>query len=185
MSANELEDLMSRLNTDPENGFRTNDLGFKINPKTKKVEPSYHQEQTHTRHGRVRGRRVNGIFTPMPMKDLSEMDVSKYEEQKPYHPVFGKFVVDDMGIPYSISEKFVLDENGLRKLPPTESECLRKLNLTPENVWALFWNEHWEKQALKRRLYNILNSRNNSNNFGGVGVVVLGGLLRNVISLYA
>jgi len=168
MSANELEDLMSRLNTDSQNESRTNDLGWKIGDNGQAKE-SYNQEQTHTRHGRLRGRKVNGVFTPMPMKAWSEMDVSEYQPEKPYHPVFGKFVVNDRGFACHIPKEFVLDEHGFRKLPPGFGG-LQTIDWTLDNLWALFWNEHWEKQALKRRLYNILDSRrNNSTNFGGFG----------------
>lgn len=168
MSANELEDLMSQLNTDSQNAFNIHDLGITADGRW-----SYPEEEDYTRHGLergyYRGHGENRTFEPKPLKKNTDRE---YSDPKPYIPSFGKFVVDDEPIAkhYKLPTKQVYYEYANREVIHIDTlwNMVReeRKSLTIEQVWALFWNEHWEKQALKKKLNNIRNSRNNRRTFG-------------------
>jgi len=151
MSADELEDLMSQLNTNSQNIFHTNALGLKNDP----LGWSYTQEQDYTRNGRKRGFYRGKEFHARPLPDLDKIDMRRFKPPVQYIPSFGEFVVDDQGRQLEIP--------NLAPNTPLDYQTF-----TLAELWALFWNEHWEKQAIKKRLYNLINSmRNGSTNFGG------------------
>jgi len=164
MSANELEDLMSQLNTNSQNAFNIHDLGI-----TPQGGWSYTREEFYTRHGRERGHwRGHGENREFEPKPLIKNKDRSYSAPLPYIPSFGDFVVDDepnakeYKLPtkqpyYDYRIRDTIENTALWNLVRQERK-----SLPIDQVWALFWNEHWLRQALKKKLNNIRNSRHNN-----------------------
>jgi hypothetical protein len=167
MSANELEDLMSQLNTDSQNAFDIHDLGITAQGW------SYSQEEYYTRHGRERGHwRGHGENREFEAKPLKKNYDRSYSAPKPYIPSIGEFVVDDQPNAeyYKLPTKlnyYDVQSRQMWEIDTLWNAVLKeRQSLTIEQVWALFWNEHWQKQTLQKKFNNIRNSRNYRHTFG-------------------
>jgi hypothetical protein len=145
MSSNELENLMSQLHVDSQlNVLDVHNLGIKQFG-TSKARWSYKEEQNFTRDGHERSR---------PLRDI---DPNKtYDPPVYYVPKFGNFLLDDKDN-YLTIPKIVTKESGL------EFD-----NLTKNDLWAMFWLEHWGKQSYKRAFNGLIKNRPRRGGGGGL-----------------